>query len=249
MQVIGLTDIGNFRKLNEDDFYISTIPVGNFPNLFMVADGLGGHRAGDIASKLAISAVAEFCRRSNEKDLDRILQDAFCYANQKVIDYGKSQGLFHEVGTTLVGLVVLPDKYYIANVGDSRLYLYRDGQLQKITTDHSAVEELQQKGVITEEEAFQHEISNYITRAVGMEDEIRVDLYCPEAKQGDILLLCTDGFSNYVRKDEIKSLIDSEEKVEALAEAMVKRALQNESRDNITVLLVKNTEESEAGSC
>ncbi len=249
MQVIGLTDIGNGREINEDDYFFTKAPLGALTNLFLVADGLGGHKAGEIASRMAIESVVGYCREHDEKNGGELMREAFRYANEKVYAYGSQNDNCYQMGTTLVGLTVCHGEYLIANVGDSRAYLYRNGTLTKITKDHSPVQELQSLGAITEEEAFVHKNRNLISRAIGIENELTVDLYTLPAQEEDILLLCTDGLSNFLRRTEMQELFEQEKQLKELAPKLIREALAHGGSDNITLVLVKNEKESEDEIC
>lgn len=249
MQVIAITDIGNGRKINEDDYFFTKEQVGDLPNLFMVADGLGGHKAGEVASRMAIDSVVRYCLETIQPNLGQLLKEAYLEANKSVFEYGQKNNNCYEMGTTLVALSVLENQYLIANIGDSRAYLLRDGELKRITKDHSPVQELQELGVITEEEAYHHENRNLISKAIGMEHEIDADIYQVEAKENDILLLCTDGLSNFLRRSEMQEILKQEKSLEELANDLLKEALANESTDNITILLVSNPTEREDNLC
>lgn len=249
MQIVGLTDIGNGRKVNEDDYFFTSEQVGDLPNLCLVADGLGGHKAGEVASRLAIDSIVNYCLSTIEPNLEKLLVDAYQFANEVVYKEALKLGDNFEMGTTMVGVTILEDRYIFANIGDSRAYLYRDEELEKITKDHSPVQELQELGVITEEEAFCHTHRNLISRAIGMEEKISTDTYVVMAKPKDILLLCTDGLSNYMRRREMAEVIKMENDLKQMAHQLVKGALNNEARDNITVLLVAINEKGEVDLC
>ncbi|RRD93973.1 Stp1/IreP family PP2C-type Ser/Thr phosphatase [Clostridiales bacterium COT073_COT-073] len=249
MQAIGLTDIGNHRMVNEDSYFVSTSAIGALPNLFIVADGLGGHAAGDMASKIAVDATVAYCQNAPAEISADLLKNAFEQANEEVQVYGKTINKLYEMGSTLIAASIFDDYYQIANVGDSRAYLYRDGSLQKLTKDHSLVQKLQEEGVITEEEAFSHEKRNLILRAIGMEPIIQVDTYTDAIKNGDIIMLCSDGLSNFIRRQAMEEIFRQEDNISALAQRLLDTALANGGSDNITVVVVKNAKESEDDLC
>lgn len=249
MLIVGLTDIGNGRKVNEDDYFYTTEQVGDLPNIFLVADGLGGHQAGEVASRLAIDSVVNYCLSTIEDNFPKLLSDAFDHANDMVCEYSKQNNQTLEMGTTLVGVTILEEKYIFANVGDSRAYIFRNGTLKKITKDHSFVQDLLDCGLITEEQAFHHESRNKITRAIGMEEKMEADIYTVTAMEDDIIMLCTDGLTNYVLREEMAEVMKMEKGLKEMAKRLIDTALDNGARDNITVVLVKNTEESEEDQC
>ena len=247
MQVTGLTDIGKVRKINEDSYFFSRERVGGAPNLFLVADGLGGHNAGEVASRMAIDTVVAYFREHPAEDCRAALAAAVVRANQAVYAYGRENIDCRHMGTTLVGLILLPEEYVLINIGDSRAYLYRQGELRQITKDHSPVQDLQESGLITEEEAFSHQNRNLISRAIGIESGVSPDLYSVPAEENDILLLCSDGLSSYLRRRELEEIFGQESEIPALAAGLIQEALSRGGGDNITVILVKNERESEAG--
>lgn len=249
MQAVGLTEIGNYRQVNEDNYFVSTDPIGNLPNLFLVADGLGGHSAGDVASKITVETVVSYCQRSREKDKTDLTRYAFEEANDKVQEYSKTINKVYEMGSTLVSLSVFSKYYQIINVGDSRAYLYRKGKLTKLTKDHSLVQKLQEEGLISEEEAYTHEKRNLILQAIGMEPIVNVDIYAIPAYKNDIIMLCTDGLSNYIRREEMEKILRQEQNLKKLAKLLIDTSLENGSTDNITVVMVKNAKGSEDDLC
>ena len=249
MRAVGLTDIGNHRSVNEDSYFVGNQPIGVLPNLYLVADGLGGHAAGDIASKITIDSVVEYCRNDKEAEVEDLLRNAFEDANEKVQMHGIQINKVYEMGSTLVGLSIYQDRYYIANVGDSRAYLFRDNTLVKLTKDHSLVQKLQEEGVISEEEAFSHEKRNLILRAIGMEPIVKVDIYVAPAKEGDIFMLCSDGLSNFLRRQAMEEMFCQENQLEILCQRLMDTALANGGTDNITIVMVKNVLESEDDLC
>jgi len=228
MKYYGLSVKGR-RKNNEDAYLIEKIR--DF-YVFAVADGLGGHEAGEIASKLAIIELKETLKR-HEGDLKDLLVKAFRKANDEISFQNKIRK--SNMGTTLTACVVRGFKGIIANVGDSRAYVVNDGIWH--TKDHSYVQQLLDAGAITEEEAFRHPYKNIVTRVIGLSEDVEVDLYEVDLA-GKVLLLSTDGLHDYVRDERIREIVLSFEPEEA-CERLVNEALNSGSGDNITVVVVR----------
>ena len=237
MKSCSMTDIGMCRKMNQDYFYASKAPVGNLPNLFIVADGMGGHNAGEYASMHSIDTIVETAENSSDLQPAKILEHAIQKANQKLIEKAAEDTSMWGMGTTVVAAVILGGRLYTANVGDSRLYLIKDRMIQ-ITRDHSFVEEMVRRGEIDREAARNHPDKNIITRAVGAVEEIEIDFFETELEPGDRILLCSDGLTNMVEDDEINRIIKERRDISGAAEELVQTANQNGGRDNITVILI-----------
>ncbi len=225
------TDVGCVRDHNEDSLVVA-------PPLFAVADGMGGHAAGEVASEIAVNVLAELA----PKDLDgAALEHAVEEANHEIIRAARDGRGREGMGTTLTLLWAASKEVYIAQVGDSRAYLLRDGDFQQITQDHSLVQELVNQGVLTPELAAHHPMRNVITRAVGTDEGVEVDLFTKERKLGDIWLLCTDGLSGMVPDEDIARILRTKAP-EAAADALLQTALDNGGRDNVTFVILKDEE-------
>ena len=237
MKSYSLTDVGVVRKVNQDYVYTSDKPVGHLPNLFVVADGMGGHRAGDYASKYTVEVLERELKRSDEEDVERALIQAVKVANHELIREAGTDEHLKGMGTTIVVATIINQMMYFANVGDSRLYLINQGILQ-LTKDPSLVEEMVRLGKLTKEEGRNHPDKNIITRAIGAEETVTVD--CFEEKTGirDVILLCSDGLTNMVSNEQIQQIIKTEKSLQKTAESLVDTANRNGGRDNITVLLI-----------
>lgn len=235
------SDVGKLRKTNEDAFYV---PDGNFDlPLFMVADGMGGHQAGDVASRVALSAMVDFFKSqpddSYKLDMSRALRQAIRYSNLKVFMMANNASKLTGMGTTMAAVVFHNDRMYVAHIGDSRVYVHRDGKLLRITEDHSLVAELVKNGKLTEEEARNHPQRNIITRAIGTERDVLADIIEWPVKPGDIVLLCTDGLTGLVSDAEIfKHIDENKESPQTAAENLVKLANEMGGYDNITVVVI-----------
>ncbi len=237
MRSYGLTDTGRARSVNQDYLFISEGQIGKLPNLFVVADGMGGHNAGDRASSLAVEAMFEVIRENKERRPIKALGKGIEVANTTVYRESKISPSFNGMGTTIVAAVLSKDKMYVANVGDSRLYVIND-TITQITHDHSLVEEMVMMGEITKEEARLHPDKNIITRAVGVRDTVRTDFFEYRLANDDIVLMCSDGLSNMVSDKEILDIVKRERNLKNAAECLIAAANQNGGKDNITVLLV-----------
>ncbi len=238
LKAYGMKDIGRCRSVNQDYIFVSEKPIGNLPNLFLVADGMGGHRAGDLASEYTVSMVREAVEKSMQNIPLQILKSAFQYANQKLLEKAQESPAYTDMGTTLVAATVIGDTAYVANVGDSRLYKVGSA-IRQITRDHSLVEEMIQMGEISKEEARNHPKKNIITRAIGVSHIVEADYFDTELAKGECLLLCSDGLSNMIEDSQIKEILDRRRDLRSGAEELVETANQKGGRDNIAVVLVE----------
>ena len=240
LKTFSVTDIGKRRKLNQDYVFASEKPLGNLPNIFIVADGMGGHNAGDYASKYAVETIKKEIEDSFEKNPVKILGKAIESPNSHIRKKAMEEERLRGMGTTVVVATCLKDKYLeVANVGDSRLYVANDREIRQITRDHSLVEEMVRRGGIDRESARSHPDKNIITRAVGAEDTIMADFFDVELKPGDIVLMCSDGLTNMLEDEEIHMILSSQNSVEEKAEELVKAANDNGGRDNIAAILME----------
>ncbi len=239
MKAYSITDVGAKRSSNQDFVYASETPVGALPNLFIVADGMGGHNAGDLASRCTVETMLESINGSSRTRPVQILEEASREANRKVLETSEKDREFSGMGTTVVAATVQDGYLYAANVGDSRLYLIDREGIDQVTVDHSLVEEMVRMGQIRREEAKNHPEKNIITRAVGVRSRVRIDFFDMKLEEGDRLLLCSDGLSNMVDDEEILNIVKRDEPLGMLASELVKCANLNGGRDNISVILVE----------
>ena len=238
MESYCITDVGRIRSINQDYVFASDTPVGKLPNLFVVADGMGGHNAGDRASSYAVEVFLRSVRWERDKNPIRIIRRSIEKANTKVLEEAKSKEKYQGRGTTMVVATIVKDTLYVANVGDSRLYLIGD-TIRQITRDHSLVEEMIRAGGITREEGRYHPDKNVITRAIGVEERVAIDFFDVQMKKDDTLLLCTDGLSNMLTDKEIERIIKEESSLRMAGKRLVEAANRNGGSDNITALLVR----------
>lgn len=244
IKTFSLTDVGRQRKLNQDYVFTSEMPVGNLPNLFIVADGMGGHRAGDFASKYAVETVINEVAVAEEKDPVELLRSAMSRANERVHQKASLEEKYYGMGTTMVACVIEDDKLLAANVGDSRLYVMNK-EIEQITRDHSLVEEMVQMGGIDRASARSHPDKNLITRAIGVQETIEIDFFQVELKEGDIILMCSDGLTNMLEDEDIRMILAGQRDIVEKAEELVKAANENGGMDNIAVILIKPCMEGE----
>lgn len=241
MKAFSITDIGMRRHMNQDYVFASENAIGKFPNLFIVADGMGGHRAGDYASRVCVKTVIESVQNSTLKTYIGILEEAIGVANRRLFEDAASNNDLKGMGTTLVVAVVLKDNtLYVANVGDSRLYLVDEEEIRQITEDHSLVEEMVKNGEIERSEAKVHPNKNVITRAIGTSKHVVADYFEVQLKPGDKILLCSDGLSNMLEDREMWYIMNRYSNDMARAvEELVKKANINGGKDNISAVLVQ----------
>lgn len=237
-----MTDIGRTRSVNQDYVFSSMEPIGNFSNLFIVADGMGGHRAGDFASSYSVKKILESVSLSLQKNPKKIFQDAIEYANRELIEKAKINPELKGMGTTIVALTIDGQRAYVANVGDSRLYLLEKEKLTQITVDHSLVQEMIKLGELTKESARFHPDKNIITRAVGAGKEILVDFFEFPVTRESILLMCSDGLSNMVGDEELALILKSADTPEKISKKLIEAANRNGGKDNIAVIVINSGE-------
>lgn len=239
--------VGKVRKNNEDYCMGEVIQTEeDYIGIFALADGMGGHKKGEVASKIAVESIIDFLKENILQEcgikmdyLDDVIKQGYNYANKKIYEKSLADISCEGMGTTLVVAVVYKDEVIIANVGDSRCYLLHNDKLKKITKDHSVVEELLSANLITEEEARCHPRRNQITRAMGAEEIIIVDIFREKIEKNDILLLATDGLTGCVEDKSIKEIIKQDKDIKILCDDLINKANENSGRDNISVILSK----------
>lgn len=234
--MIGIkSDLGNIRTLNED--YAEFYEAKDY-KIFVLADGMGGHNAGEVASKTASKALIKYIKDNiNFIDLRELLENAVKHANLKVYNLSHCSDKYIGMGTTLVACLITKDMILVSNVGDSACYGIKDKKIVKITRDHSLVQELLDCGSISKEQSINHPQKNVITRAIGTEDNVEVDLFELRKGEFDFFLMCSDGLSNEVNLEEILSFDIEEKELQNICEKLVESAKFNAGRDNITVML------------
>lgn len=239
MKAYAVTDIGQKRQVNQDYVFASEQAVGNLTNLFIVADGMGGHNAGDFASSYAVSVVLDTIKADAEYNPIKVIRKAIETANRELLRQASRHEGMAGMGTTMVAVTVVDHYAYVANVGDSRLYILNEDGMRQVTRDHSLVEEMVRIGQITREEAAHHPDKNIITRALGASGNIDIDFFDLKLQPDSILLLCSDGLTNMVTDTQIEQVIREADSLELAAFRLVNLANENGGKDNIGIVLVR----------
>ena len=248
MRILAKSDIGKAREMNQDSYYVSDLEKDEL-KLYILADGMGGYKGGEIASSLAVANAKNYiCNnfKKTKKDRESILKlvrYAVEFANRVVYEKSQESEELQDMGTTLDVCLVYNNKVFIGHVGDSRVYRIRKNIMRKLTTDHSYVEKLVKDGTITKEEAFNHPKKNMLLKALGCNSLVEPDVICKGFLKDDILLMCSDGLTNMLKENEIYNLLlnnpDNPE------EALIKNANDLGGYDNITTIIIDNIEISE----
>ncbi|EJP23299.1 phosphoprotein phosphatase [Lachnoanaerobaculum sp. ICM7] len=237
MYSVALTDVGRKRLVNQDTVYISDTPVGVLPNLYIVADGMGGEKAGDYASKSLIGYMLTYIEHTIKMPVTAI-QGAIEYANANLFAEGSKNPNLSGMGTTVVAASIIDNTLHVFNVGDSRCYVLDENSISQITKDHSLVEMLVSKGEITRESAEYKENKSKITRAVGAEERVLIDSFEVDLVGNEYVLLCSDGLTNMVDDRKIFNIISSSAGVKSSAKRLVEEANLSGGSDNISILLI-----------
>ncbi|AGX42374.1 Stp1/IreP family PP2C-type Ser/Thr phosphatase [Clostridium saccharobutylicum] len=234
--MVGLvSDVGLKRTLNQD--FASYLENENF-KIYVVADGMGGHNAGEVASKMAAEQIVNYISEKFSFDrMEDLIVEAIKEANRNVFDFSKTNSNLNGMGTTVTACFITREFIQVANVGDSACFAIKNGEIKKITKDHSLVQELVDSGSITESEAVNHPKKNIITRALGTFDKVSVDVFPLRNGEYDLYMLCSDGLTNELTMDEILDVIKTEQNYMDVANKLVYLAKEKGGRDNITVLL------------
>ena len=235
MKYAGKTETG-LRPQNEDSYLLLHADT---LDAVAVSDGMGGHQAGEVASRLAVDTLREMLL-SNHSDPEAALSSAFIEANKIVHNRASMNDEMYGMGCTLVAAILQPERFIAANIGDSRLYHFDGRQLRQVTHDHSFVAELVRRGAITPEEAKTHPRRNLITRAIGTEMRVFADIFSCDWEKGDMVLLCSDGLCGVLDDAEMAAYLRNCTDLDATCSALIQRALSAGSRDNITVVLALN---------
>lgn len=238
MKTYSITDIGKRRTSNQDFIYASDQPVGSLPNLLVVADGMGGHKAGDFASRYTVETMVDHIGKAEETRPIPLLSAAIHQANDFVIEKARSDKSMEGMGTTVVAATLIDGYLYVANVGDSRLYLLNQ-EIEQITTDHSLVEEMIRVGELQRKDARSHPDRNIITRAIGVRTPVKIDFFDVKLEKGDKILLCSDGLTNMVEDEDIFRIVKKSSSLEEAAKHLVNEANKNGGKDNISVVLAE----------
>src|SRR4030042_1544533 len=236
MEYFADTNIGKIRKQNEDFLYTGD-------NLFIVADGMGGHNAGEVASRIAVEVFTKnFDRSLKDKiktDIKELLLENIRITNKEVFDTAVSKSGYHGMGTTFTVCFIHGHKAHIIHVGDSRLYIKRGSELKLLTSDHTIVGELYRRGEISYDDTFDHPPRNYLTRVLGVAEDIDPDFSSYEILKEDIILMCSDGLNSMLKDEVISSIIGKYKNAQDIAKNLIKGAIKKGGLDNITVIVIK----------
>ncbi|MEA4815856.1 MAG: Stp1/IreP family PP2C-type Ser/Thr phosphatase [Lachnospiraceae bacterium] len=241
MESVGRSVTGMLREKNEDNIFISS--KGKL-NLYIVADGMGGHNAGEVASSFSIEMFNEYFDKAfkdgiNEDNALDTMVEAISFCNRELYLKSLSKKEYSGMGTTFLATLIIGKKLYIVHVGDSRLYIFSKGELKQLTSDHSFVMEMVRKGKITKKEAKRHPQRNVITRAVGSEENVDIDTIMADIYINDIILICSDGLTNMVTDDKIKETLEKDITIEEKVTELIDIANENGGKDNISIIIVK----------
>ena len=242
MKVGFSTDTGNVRLINQDSLFVSNFH-DSFP-LFIVADGMGGHNAGEVASKLAVKKVEEIFKEkyttfSKIEDVEETIKNSVMEANNYICEQSRLDSNLFGMGTTLTLGFLFKNIFIIGHIGDSRAYIIHNSSIKQLTEDHSLVRKLVSEGRITETEAENHPQKNIITRAVGTDNDIEVDIIEIQVSTGDIIFICSDGLTNMVKKDKLFEIFTNTEDIQIACDECVRSAKANGGYDNITVIGIR----------
>lgn len=237
MNDYALTDVGRVRACNQDYLYSSSSPVGDLENLYLVADGMGGHRAGDYASRFLVESLVAYLEQNHGRDPEQLFRDGIGRVNEQLYEKSVRTPELNGMGTTLVAATVKDGVLYVANVGDSRLYLLKNGILSQITRDHSYVEEMVRLGRMERGSRAYLEKKNLITRAVGTDRSVEADYFRVKLEAGDMFLMCSDGLTNMLTDREIESGIRQTNTLQDNVKNLILEANRRGGKDNIAVIL------------
>lgn len=242
MRILAKSDIGKARDMNQDYYYVS--PIESDIKLYILADGMGGYKGGEIASNLAVNCAKNYiCNNWPKIEKDKIeimnlINSSIEYANMIVYEKSLEIEELHDMGTTLEVVILWNNKVFIGHVGDSRVYRIRKNVMRRLTTDHSYVEKLIKDGSITKDEAYHHPNKNMLLKALGCSNLVKPDVFYKGFLKGDILLMCSDGLTNMLKESEIYSvLLNNPDKPEV---ALINEANRMGGIDNITAIIVDN---------
>ena len=238
LKTFSITDIGKKRTMNQDYAYTSEQPIGNLPNLFIVADGMGGHNGGGFASAYTVEVMTKVIAASAQTLSRNIFEEAISRANAEVRKKASENEELLGMGTTVVAATVIDNVLQVANVGDSRLYVITD-EINQITKDHSYVEEMIRMGELDRESARTHPKKNIITRAIGADETVTADYFTVKLQPGSIVLMCSDGLTNMLDDEEIRMILNGSRDIVEKAQSLVDAANEKGGKDNIAVILVE----------
>ena len=243
MRVYAKSDIGKVRSMNQDSF---SIPVDNVElKLYILADGMGGYKGGEIASRVAVTATEKYIKekfylleKRDKKSIMKVIEDAIEFANTAIYEESEQDEELQDMGTTIEVCLIYKNKVYIGHIGDSRIYQIRNNIMERVTTDHSYVEKLVRDGEITREESYTHPKKNLLIKALGTDEKAEPDLLDISIQKDDVLLICSDGLTNMIKEDRILEIVN--ENIETAIDNLIEEANENGGLDNITVIIISN---------
>ena len=239
MEAFALTDVGIERKINQDYVYFTLKQTGHLPNLFIVADGMGGHKAGDVASRYTVDEFVSLIENATEKDDITVISEAVTKVNTMLLEKAKESPDYTGMGTTLVVATIKDEMLRVANVGDSRLYVIGTDGIRQITRDHSLVEEMVSNGTIDRAQARTHEKKNVITRAIGGSEDVMADFFEVELGKNDTVFMCSDGLTNMIEDTQIASILNSSREIDERAQMLIDLANERGGKDNISIIIIE----------
>lgn len=234
MIVVGVSETGLVREKNEDSYLID-----EKRGIFVVCDGMGGHKGGEVASRLAIDIFRETAEQDQENNPIVILNTAIKKANRTICEQAKSNPYLDDMGTTVTAAMITDYSMTIANVGDSSIYIIRGKNIRKITRDHTLAEQMLNKGLINEDQIRSNSYNHILTRALGIELQVTIDNFQEQLMPGDYVLLCSDGLTDMLTDDEILAIILDNNEVSQISQGLVRQALDRGGYDNITLILLR----------
>lgn len=238
MDTAYISDIGLLRKNNEDHYLVM-----DEYGLFVVCDGMGGHKGGDIASKIAVDCLQEYICNLDADSLNQnpvtVLNSAIDQANQLIWSQAQENPEWHEMGTTITAAMIREKQLAVANVGDSSLYIFRNGKLKKATRDHTLAEKMVADGLLKYEDKKSSGYNHILTRALGIQEEVLIDNFEHQLYRGDLVLLCSDGLTDMLDDNEIETILDQEENLQKSLDILLDTALTKGGYDNITIILLR----------
>lgn len=238
MRAFSKTDKGKRREMNQDYVYTSDSRIGNLPNLCILADGMGGHNAGDYASRYTVQTIVDSIEKDEHTEPVSIIEQAIQRANQAILEKAKTDIDLEGMGTTVVVAAIVDNEMYVANVGDSRLYVVGE-EIHQVTKDHSFVQEMVRRGELNEKDARVHPDRNIITRAIGGGKPLEVDFFEVELKKEERVLMCSDGLTDMIEDEEILKILKEQKDTTKGIERLIETANENGGNDNITVVVIE----------
>jgi protein phosphatase len=240
LKAFSITDIGERRKINQDYVFCQNDNIGNLPNLFIVADGMGGHNAGDYASRFCVEYFTDRIKQSKLSSPVAMIEASVKETNEILRSKALEQSELEGMGTTFVVATIIDKILYVANIGDSRLYVIGKEEIRQVTEDHSLVEAMVKQGELNPEEAKVHPNKNIITRALGANDTVEPDFFEVNLEDEDIVLMCSDGLTNMLEDETIAQIIrENQDDLKTAAETLVRCANENGGKDNIAIIIIK----------